>query len=177
MALSAEILDQLDASLAVGSSDCSDKKEIAEKLSEAGVKTYGWEPVGTEEAVYRGDFAKAVEALGLKGAAIEVEASPSEGIGAETAYISGEGAIGARLEFVLPESIPAGGGLYEWLRKNAAICQEGACTPGAALRLEESGTEGHMEYVPDVAEQGKPGIEFSLEKLVKRLLGIEAGKA
>lgn len=175
--MSTGILDQLDASLAVGSSDCSDKKEIEEKLSEAGVKTYGWEPVGTEEAVYRGDFAKAVEALGLQDATAEVESNPSEGIGAKTAYISDEGTVGARLEFVLPESISAGGELYEWLRKNAAICQEGACTPGAALRLEESGTKGHMEYVPDVAGQGKPRIEFSLEKLVKKLLGIEAGKA
>ena len=48
MALPIEILDQLDAALAVGSSDCSDKEEIEQRLLKAGVKTYGWEPVGTE---------------------------------------------------------------------------------------------------------------------------------
>ena len=173
MALSIELLDQLDAALAVGSSDCSDEEEIGEKLSKAGVKTYGWEPVGTETQVFKGDFAKAIRALGLQDAPVEVENNSLEGFGAEIAYINGGDAIGARLEFVLPKSISSGGALYDWLCENVTKRQKESEKPGGELVLKEAGAKGEMKYVPGAAghdEEG--GIEFSLERLVKELLGM-----
>ena len=168
-----EILDQLNAGLAVGSSDCSDEEEIGEKLSKAGVKTYGWEPVGTETQVFKEDFAKAIRALGLRNAPVEVEDNPLEGFGAEIAYINGGDAIGARLEFVLPKSISTGGDLYGWLCANVMECQKESGKPGGELVLKETETKGKLKYVPGAAghdEEG--GIEFSLERLVKELLGM-----
>ena len=168
-----DILNQLDASLAVGSSDCSDKEEIGERLSKAGVKTYGWEPVGTETQVFKGDFAKAIRALGLQDAPVEVEGNPLEGFGAEIAYINGGDAIGARLEFVLPKSISAEGALYGWLCENVTKRQKESEKPGGELVLKEAETKGKMKYVPGVAgRNGEEGIEFSLERLVKELLGM-----
>ncbi len=173
MALPTEILDQLGAALAVGSSDCSDEEEIGEKLSKAGVKTYGWEPVGTETQVFKGDFAKAIRALGLQDAPVEVEGDPLEGFGAETAYINGGDAIGARLEFVLPKSISAGGALYGWLCGNVTECQKESEKPDGELVLKEAEAKGEMKYVPDATgRNGEEGIEFSLERLVKELLGM-----
>lgn len=167
------ILDQLDAALAVGSSDCSDEEEIEQKLSKAGVKTYGWEPVGTETQVFKGDFAKAIRALGVQDAPVEVEGNPLEGFGAETAYINGGDAIGARLEFVLPKSISSESALYGWLCENVTKRQKESEKPGGELVLKEAETKGKMKYVPGAAghdEEG--GIEFSLERLVKELLGM-----
>ena len=173
MASTANILNQLNAALAVGSSDCSDEEEIGEKLSKAGVKTYGWEPVGTETQVFKEDFAKAIRALGLQDAPVEVENNSLEGFGAEIAYINGGDAIGARLEFVLPKSISAGGALYDWLCENVTKRQKESEKPGGELVLKEAGAKGEMKYVPGAAghdEEG--GIEFSLERLVKELLGM-----
>lgn len=173
MASTANILNQLNAALAVGSSDCSDREEIGERLSKAGVKTYGWEPVGTETQVFKEDFAKAIRALGLRDAPVEVEGNPLEGFGAETAYINGGDAIGARLEFVLPKSISAGSALYGWLCENVTKRQKESENPGGELVLKEAEAKGKMKYVPGAAghdEEG--GIEFPLERLVKELLGM-----
>ena len=168
-----DILNQLDASLAVGSSDCSDKEEIGERLSKAGVKTYGWEPVGTETQVFKGDFAKAIRALGLQDAPVEVEGNPLEGFGAEIAYINGGDAIGARLEFVLPKSISAGGALYGWLCGNVTERQKESEKSDGEFVLKEAGVKGEMKYVPGVAgRNGEEGLELSLERLVKELLGM-----
>lgn len=173
MALPIELLDQLDAALAVGSSDCSDKEEIGERLSKAGVKTYGWEPVGTETQVFKEDFAKAIRALGLQDAPVEVEGNPLEGFGAETAYINGGDAIGARLEFVLPKSISSEGALYGWLCENVTERQKESEKPDGELVLKEAGAKGKMKYVPgDAGRNGEGGMEFSLERLVKELLGM-----
>ena len=166
-----DILNQLDASLAVGSSDCSDKEEIGERLSKAGVKTYGWEPVGTETQVFKGDFTKAIRALGLQDAPVEVENNSLEGFGAEIAYINGGDAIGARLEFVLPKSISAGGALYGWLCAKCHGAPKESEKQGGELVLKEAETKGKMKYVPGAAgRNGEEGIEFSLERLVKELL-------
>lgn len=169
-----EILDQLDAGLAVGSSDCSDEEEIGEKLSKAGVKTYGWEPVGTETQVFKEDFAKAIRALGLQNAQVEVEGNPLEVFGAEIAYINGGDAIGARLEFVLPKSIYAGSALYGWLCAKCHGAPKESEKQGGELVLKEAETKGKMKYVPGAAgHDEESGIEFSLERLVKELLGMQ----
>lgn len=173
MASTANILNQLNAALAVGSSDCSDEEEIGEKLSKAGVKTYGWEPVGTETQVFKEDFAKAIRALGLQDAPVEVEGNPLEGFGAEIAYINGGDAIGARLEFVLPKSISIGGAFYGWMCRNVTGRQKESEKPCGELVLKEAEAKGKMKYVPSTAgRNGEEGIEFSLERLVKELLGM-----
>ena len=77
------------------------------------------------------------------------------------------------IRLFLPKSISAGGALYGWLRANVTEHQKESEKPDGELVLKEAGANGKMKYVPDAAgRNGEEGIEFSLERLVKELLGM-----